>query len=197
MSTLPTTPVPETTSIGSLVQNVANVTQSLRRVVSSRGGQRWQFTLIYPPLERDEIIELWTFLNVQSGKLGAFYFIFPNHPARGTMWGVPVIAGADQAGSSVVTTGWPVSSSGVLRTGDFIRFEGRYKTYQVTEDVDSDAAGNADIPIFPPLHETPVDGSAVIADARFRCSLASDLSELSISQALTYGLEISMIEVLV
>ena len=196
MDTLPASPVPEKTRISGQVQNIANITQSLRGVVSHRGGHRWQFALEYPPLERDEVTELWTFLDSQLGRFGAFYFNLPNHPTRGTMAGNPVVAGADQRGDEVLTAGWPSNSGGILRVGDYIRFEGDYKTYRVKEDVRSDADGNAIVPIVPALQKSPIDGNGVVSDNRFRCSLTADTVEVDVSQAMTYGLKIQLIEVL-
>lgn len=195
MDTLPSI-TPKSAVIKSHVQNMVSVAQSLRRVVSSRGGQRWQIEMEYPPMTRDEAAALWTFLNALSGRYTAFYFNLPFHSARGTMLGAPVVSGADQVGKNVMTSGWPASSPGLLRVGDFIRFDGRYKTYQVTADVSSDSEGNATIPIFPALQESPADEVSVIADSRFCCSLTSDTQEVSINSLLHYGLSISMVEVL-
>lgn len=188
--------MPRSTTVTSLVQNIANITQSLRRVVSSRGGQRWQIELTFPPLSRNEATELWTFLNAQSGRLGAFNFILPNQPQRGTMAGVPRVAGDAQSGNLVTTVGWPQSSANVLRVGDFIRFSGHYKTYQVTADVSSGTTGYAHIPVFPALHAAPFSGSALIADNRFRCSLTTDETKIEIDRLLNYGLTATLIEVL-
>lgn len=196
MSTMPTTPGPRTSKIASLVQNVLNVTHSLRRVVSTRGGQRWRISLSFAPATRDEITDLWAFLNAQSGQAGAFYYTLPNHAARGTIAGAPVVDGADQAGKDLATKGWPANSAGVLRVGDFIRLDGHFKTYQVTADVSADAAGKAVISLFPALQNAPFDAAAVVADCRFRCSLYSDISEMDISVALHYGTSFELVEVL-
>ncbi|WP_372808294.1 hypothetical protein [Pontiella sp.] len=196
MATMPSNPVPQKTKIKSLVQNTVSVAQSLRSVVSSRGGQRWGFTLEYPATTRDDIAALLTFLNAREGRFDAFYFNFPNQPTRGTMAGSPVVFGGGQLGRTLATAGWPANSNGVLRVGDFIRVEGDYKTYQVTEDVNSGDDGRADIPIFPTIQKSPIDGNALRSDNRFRVALTSDDLEVDIGQALHYGLSIELLEVL-
>lgn len=187
---------PRNSKITSLTQTSVAVAHSMRRVATHRGGQRWQIELDYPPLKRDEVAELWTFLNAQYGPAGSFYFVLPNLPRRGTVSGSPVVQGADQRGSRVQTSGWPPNGRGLLRVGDFIRFEGHYKTYQITADVSADASGEAELEIFPMLQDAPYDGNAVVSDNRFRVALTTDEQEVSLSRMMHFGLSVTLIEVL-
>ncbi|MEE4292302.1 MAG: hypothetical protein V2J13_11205, partial [Cycloclasticus sp.] len=70
------------------------------------------------------------------------------------------------------------------------------KTYQVTADVDSDASGEATIPINTPLQSSPADNAGIYADSQFRCALADDDIDAMVSTELHYGLTLQLLEVL-
>jgi hypothetical protein len=77
----------------------------------------------------------------------------------GAQGGTPLVNGASQVGSSVITNGWTASTQ-VLNAGDIITFAGSYavnyvtqtplinlQQFVVTANVTSDGSGNATIPI--------------------------------------------------
>ena len=89
--------------------------------------------------------------NIQSQTVGAYS-------------GVPVVNGAGQTGSSLVTNGWGVSVTGLLKQGDIITLAGVFAVnpqngqstaalanFVVTADVNSDSGGNATITISPSI----------------------------------------------
>lgn len=93
--------------------------------------------------------------------LGFDWFETQNAPAftTGTQGGTPVVAGANQTGSSIATSGWS-NSTNVLNAGDIIFFAGVHRinplTRQSTGDlrpfvvlaaVTSNGSGQANIPI--------------------------------------------------
>ena len=90
----------------------------------------------------------------------------------GALGGTPLVKGASQTGSSLLTDGWSASITGVLKQGDSIRLLGvaaavagtvygvnritkenlpDQQDFVVTADVNSDASGNATIPISPSI----------------------------------------------
>lgn len=82
----------------------------------------------------------------------------------GSLLGTPLVNGASQTGSSIVTDGWTVSSSGVLLKGDVIQFasvnhvnpqsrqdNSVLQDFVVTANVDSDGSGDATVPVQPDL----------------------------------------------
>ncbi len=88
--------------------------------------------------------------------------------------GTPLSNGVDQTGSSIITDGWDLSTTGLLKEGDVITFAGvfeinpqsyqstgRLQHFVVTADVDSDGAGNATIPVSPAIN----DGTLTTVDA--------------------------------
>ena len=91
----------------------------------------------------------------------------------GALGGTPLVVGANQTGSSILTDGWSSSVTAVLREGDIITFAstngivpntatktgggmstGVLQQFTVTADVDSDSAGAATVPISPSIITT-------------------------------------------
>lgn len=117
---------------------------------------------------------------IQKGYMGpvAGYEMFQSQNVFthtvGAYGGTPLSNGVDQTGASIITDGWTASVTGLLKAGDVITFAGVYEinpqTYEstgrlqqfvVTADVNSDAGGNATIPISPSINNgllTTVDG---------------------------------------
>lgn len=83
-----------------------------------------------------------------------------------TSLGTPVVNGASQTGSSLVTDGWTPDVT-VALTGDYIAFDtpsGKRELHMVVEDAVSDSSGNATLTIEPPLRESPADDEAIIIE---------------------------------
>lgn len=105
------------------------------------------------------------------GPLNVFVLGDPSQTAPfGTAGGTPVVNGVGQSGFSLVTKGWPASASAVLRPGDYLSILSSPvnvgdtsvpRLYRVTAQVASDSGGNATIPIWPPLRESPANGAAI------------------------------------
>lgn len=117
---------------------------------------------------------------LQKGYMGPLagmdMFESANIPAHrvGAHGGTPLIKGASQTGSSLVTDGWDTGVTGLLKEGDVFTiagvFEinpqsyestGRLQHFVVTADVDSDGAGEATIPISPAIN----DGTLATTDS--------------------------------
>lgn len=73
------------------------------------------------------------------------------------------VKGASQTGATLVTDGWPLSTSNVVRAGDVIRVVGVGAVLQITEDANSDGAGEATLAINPPIFTggSPLDNATV------------------------------------
>lgn len=97
----------------------------------------------------------------------------------GAHGGTPVINGAGQTGSSLVTDGWDTGVTDLLKEGDVFTIAnvyeinpqnysstGRLQRFVVTSDVDSDGSGNATISISPSINDgtlttTDEDGNTI------------------------------------
>lgn len=82
----------------------------------------------------------------------------------GPLGGVPLVNGAGQTGSSLITNGWTAAAANRLKRGDVFTVAGvnmvrpqsladtgQLQQFVVTADTDSDGAGNATIPISPSI----------------------------------------------
>lgn len=98
--------------------------------------------------------EIYLDQNIQAQTVGAY-------------GGTPVVNGATQTGSSIVTNGWTVSVTNLLNTGDMVTFAGVFSVnpqsrastnflanFVITAPVNSDSGGNATLPISPAIVTT-------------------------------------------
>ena len=194
--TYPTSPKFNNMSIKSFAPSRVSTAHSQKRQVRFTATHRWIIEGIYPPMTRAEFAPIFAFANKQLGQSGTFQFVLPvDSEALGAGGGTPLVNGASQTGSDVITDGWP-NSTVILKAGDYIKFANHAKIYQVTADVTSDGSGNATIGIFPSLMESPAENSAVsYDDLEFTVSFSGDLQETQISQDGYSSFEVEFIEV--
>ena len=152
--------------------------------------------LTYPPMPRETFAPLWAFINAQAGRAGSFDFVLPQHAPLGAWAGSPVVDGAEQTGNTVQLKGFTPSQTEVAKAGDFVRFAGSYKTYQVTADASSDGSGNAEIVLNAPLVASPADEAVVSTDRQMRCALADDNADVDLDTSLLYRFKVQLLEVL-
>jgi hypothetical protein len=101
----------------------------------------------------------------------------------GPLGGTPLVNGAAQTGSNLVTDGWTAAAASRLKKGDVFTIAGVYavnpvsknsssvlQQFVVTADVSSDVGGAATIPVYPPMTSTgaqktisaaPADNAAI------------------------------------
>lgn len=116
-----------------------------------------EWSVSYRPMVEAEA-ELWiSFLLQLRGTLNVFQLGDPRKTSpRGSGAGAPFVDGANQTGFSLITAGWTPSQMGVLLPGDYLQLG--FRMYRCTAIVNSDGGGNATIPIWPSLRETPNGG---------------------------------------
>ena len=71
--------------------------------------------------------------------------------AHGAGGGTPLVNGADQSGTSLVTDGWTASAAVRMKAGDCFTVAGLDVLFRATADISSDGSGNATITIEPPI----------------------------------------------
>lgn len=121
-------------------------------------------TLFNPP---KDISELWKEAMFSGAALSWDEWfedvnVFPH--VVGPLGGAPLVNGAGQTGSSLVTDGWTAAAANRLKKGDVFTIAGvkavnpqNYRSttqlmqFVVTADTASDGAGAATIPIYPPI----------------------------------------------
>ncbi len=134
--------------------------------VQKHPGQWWEVDVSLPPMERDDAEEWSSFFLKLNGREGTFLMGDPLATSpRGVGTGGPQVDGPSQTGNSLVTKGWTVSQTGILKTGDYIQLGSGVtsKLYKVLNDADSNGSGNATLDIWPDItpDNSPVDNSAI------------------------------------
>ena len=117
---------------------------------------------------------------------------------NGVGTGTPLVDGASQTGSSLLTDGWGNTVTNSVRAGDAIKIAGDNAVYIVTADANSDGAGHVTIPISPPLRTSPADNAALtITNVKFRATITNrSRFESSLAPQYYAGLSYDVVEVL-
>ena len=157
-------------------------------------GQFWEADVTLPAMKRADA-EYWvTFLMKLNGPFGTFLLGDPlGATARGVATGTPLVNGGSQVGNELVTDGWTVSQTGILKAGDYIQLGSgaTAQLYKVLDDANSDGSGNATFTIWPSLRSSPSDNAAITVSApkgnfRLTTPAAWDIDEASI-YGMTFG----------
>ena len=163
-------------------------------------GQWWEAEVSLPPMKRDEAEQVVAFLIKMNGQYGTFLMgDFLSTAPRGIGTGTPLVNGASQAGDELVTDGWTVSTTGILKAGDWIQLGSASTStlHKVLDDVTSDASGNATLNIFPNLRSAPDDNAIItISSPKGRWRLASNETDYAIDNASIYGMTFACVEAL-
>lgn len=127
------------------------------------GGEMWVIDGTLPLMSRETAAAFQAFLLKLKGPANAFLFPVAESSPRGTATGTPLVNGAGQTGYGLITDGWTPSITGIMKAGDWLNLGSAESTrlHMVTEDVDSDASGNATIPLWPALRSSPGDNDPV------------------------------------
>ena len=120
---------------------------------------RWEINLPDPA----DMAGLSAWLLSLNGMIGEFYTYDPDYRlARGSVSGTIRVKGAGQSGDAIILDGFTVSTSDLLLAGDYIQIEDDF--YQVTEDADSNTAGECLVKVAPDLQSSHADNVVVTYD---------------------------------
>lgn len=115
-------------------RNFNNRSESVsgREQVRNRGGQRWEFTLQFPPMKRATWAPIDAFLTDQEGGLDTFQIVLPElSDSSGSASGTALTNATGAIGAtSIAVDGF----TGSLKAGDFIKFASHEKVYKLTAD---------------------------------------------------------------
>ena len=194
----PTTPVPSSIIISSLWSTLQDMTQSGRRNVRQLGAHKWMITCTFPrTLSKDQFMPIWGFVMAQQGRFETFTFISEDlKTPRGAAAGTPLVDGASQTGTTLVTKGW-TNNILQMKIGDIFTMAGSNKIYMVTADGTSDGTGDLALTISPPLLESPAANEALtVINVPFTMQLREDRFEYNVSGPLIYQFGLDMVEVI-
>lgn len=127
-------------------------------------GAYWRCAVSYPVVNSARWRQFEAWVADLEGAAGRFYF-GPQHAKTpvGTGAGTPLVQGASQTGSQLVTDGWTPSSA-ILKAGDYFHYDvsGRRELKIITADVSSNGSGVATISFKPPIRVSPADNAAIV-----------------------------------
>ena len=146
-------------------------------------GQRFSFTVSFPPMKREDFAPIMAFVMKQRSRKESFTITLPsNMNALGSETGTLLVNGAhSSADTTIAIDGFASDSAGRLKAGDFIKFA-HAKVYMVVDDVTS-SSNAATVTIEPPLRTALSDDSSVTYDSiPFTVHLTSDVQEFGIGE---------------
>ena len=127
-------------------------------------GEYWSATVQLPPMLKNNASQWLAFLLQLRGRRGTFKLGDQDRKTiQGVATGTIRVNGASQTGNQVALDGFAVSTNNVFKAGDYIQINSYL--YMVTEDVNSNGSGEADVKIEPSLRsglETIADNDTVI-----------------------------------
>ncbi len=143
------------------------------------GGKRWDVEVSLPPLTESQW-RIWeAFFLSLNGPVGTFW-LGPtlDKTASGVATGTPLINGGSQTGASVVSDGWTISTTGILKAGDWVQIGNRL--HRVLADADSDGSGDCTFEVWPTLVTSPDDDDPIVVTnpkGLFRLTEMPDLTQ--------------------
>ena len=146
-------------------------------------GQRFSFTVSYPPMTRSDFAPLMAFIMKQRNRKENFTVTFPSYfNAQGNETGTLLVNGSHSAtDTTIALDGFAGDGAGRLKAGDFIKFA-HDKVYMLVEDATSSSNAST-VTIEPPLREALTDNSSVTYDSvPFNVHLTSDVQEFATGQ---------------
>ena len=154
--------------------------KSFRRQIQ---GQRFSFTISYPPMKRSDFAPIMAFIMKQRNRKEDFTITMPSYlNAQGNETGTLLVNGSHSASDTTIAIdGFAGDGAGRLKAGDLLKFA-HDKVYMVVEDVTS-SSNSATVTIEPPLRTALADDSGVTYDSDpFKVHLTSDVQEFATSQ---------------
>ena len=146
-------------------------------------GQKFSFTVSFPPMKREDFAPIMAFIMKQRSRKENFTITLPStFNALGSETGTLLVNGVhSSADTTIAIDGFAGDSAGRLKAGDFIKFA-HDKVYMIVADVTS-SSNSATVTIEPPLRTALANNSAVTYDAvPFTVHLTSDVQEFKINQ---------------
>ena len=127
-------------------------------------GEYWSATVQLPPMLKNNASQWLAFLLQLRGRRGTFKLGDQDRKTiQGVATGTIRVNGASQTGNQVALDGFALSTNNVFKAGDYIQINSYL--YMVTEDVNSNGSGEADVKIEPSLRsglETIADDDTVL-----------------------------------
>jgi hypothetical protein len=157
------------------------------------GAPRWAFTVETGPLRFTEVPQWEAFVDRLRGKVNrARAWDWRREAPLGVATGTPVVA-ATGSGSSVLTSGWTPSITGILLAGSWMGINGELK--RLSADISSNGAGQATATFEPPLRASaPEAGAITLVKPTALFQLVSDRPGMKQAGARNPGMTLQFME---
>ena len=163
-------------------------------------GQRWSFTIKYPPMTRSDFAPIMAFIIKQRSRKENFTVTFPSYlNALGNETGSLLVDGVHAvADTTIAIDGFAGDGAGRLKAGDFLKFA-HSKVYMVVADATS-SSNACTVTIEPPYTTALANNGAVTYDSvPFTVHMNSDVQEfetgaIDSSGNLLFSYELDVIE---
>ena len=161
---LPASPAPATARLRWKTNRVAQTSPLTGKVqIMDRPGGHWEADVELPPLTTAQV-RAW-FAALIRAQVEPVYFSPPHTAAllAGGNPGAPLVNGAGQTGTALVTDGW--SASYPISDGDWISFNnGTFDELHLIKSgtgLSADALGNATLTLHPAIQISPADNAVI------------------------------------
>ena len=196
--TLPTSPAPRAITIRPRsVVGVDASPFSLSAQSYAWSGQLWMADVQLPPMTRANA-EAWLGKLVSlNGAEGSFLLgDTANLTPRGIGTGTPLVKGASQTGYDLITDGWTINQTGILKAGDWIQLGtgSTARLYKVVADANSNGTGDATLTLWPKLRSSPADNAALTVTSPMGRFMLAQSIEWNIDEMKLYGLSFQAVE---
>lgn len=183
--TFPSTPAPSGMTwrlIQPAQNNISGWTGARQVLASGRGW--WECSVSLPPMVGEASVAPWrSFFAALQGAANDFQLPV-NEIAQSSSTATPRINGASQTGKSIVTDGWPVSST-VLSAGMYVTINNQL--FQLTAAVTSNASGQATISVAPALRSSPADNALIEFKNPYALMYVTEEPTVSVEPGLVYS----------
>lgn len=183
--TFPSTPAPSGMSwrlIQPAQNNISGWTGARQVLASGRGW--WECSVSLPPMVGEASVAPWrSFFAKLQGAANDFRLPV-NEIAQSSASATPLVNGGSQTGRSIVTDGWPVSST-VLSAGMYVTINNQL--LQLTADVVSNGSGQATISVAPAVRSSPADNAPIEFKNPYALMYLMEEPTVSVEPGLVYS----------
>lgn len=169
--------------------NISGWTGQRQVLASNRGW--WECVLTPAPIVGDAAVKPWrAFLAQARGMVNDFQVKVHPRP-QSALANTVLVQGAGQTGRSIVTDGWPNSTT-VLSAGDYVTINNQL--LQLTANVTSNGSGVATLTFEPPIRSAPADNAPVEYRNPYALMYLTEEPALSVSVGDVYTLTLNLRE---
>ena len=202
-------PRPQGISIKSNTQTYKSVSQNLSVETRSRGIQRWEVTLDFPPMTREDAMRVYSFIISQQGSFETFQFRMPSplNSTNGSQVNNTTVEGTPQVVDTRANIARTIDvanfnrSTTAMKAGDLFKFASHEKIYMVTQDLNTDDMGTGVLRFTPPLLQKGAAGTSgggifsggdeiIFTDFDMSSSLIEDEFEFPIDENVFYTMSV-------